>query len=408
METTTGLIFPLSNTWRKDMVNVTLFGQIVSKLDRYSFKKIVDKYQSDKHHKGINSWTHLVSMLFCQFAKANSLREISNGLRSATGNLNHLGVQVPPSKSSLSYINQHRTWELFRDYYFALLDSFRQNVQFQRIKFKSTLKKILILDSTIVTLCLSVFDWARFRQTKGAIKLHMLLDYDGCLPSYVCITDGRQSDIKIAHQVDLPKDSLVVADRAYMDFSLLYQWHQREINFVIRMKKNVNYRRVKENPLPEHEDQHILLDEIILLDPFSSGINYPKKLRRVVAYDEQNDQLIELVTNQLSWTAAVIAELYKQRWQIEIFFKTVKQMLKIKTFVGTSKNAVLVQIWTALITILILKYLKQLAKYDWCLSNLVAFLRMNLFVKIDLQKWLDQPFEPLDPVPKSVQLDLTW
>jgi len=390
------------------MPNITLFAQIIRKLDRYSFKKIVDKHQSDKHHKGINSWTHLVSMLFCQFAKANSLREISNGLRSATGNLNHLGVNFAPSKSSLSYINKHRTWEVFRDYYFAIQNHFRREVPFKRIKFKSKLKKIFILDATTISLCLSVFDWARFRRTKGAIKLHMLLDYDGCLPSYVCMTGGKCNDVKVAQRLELPPDSLVVADRAYMDFALLYRWHTSGIHFVVRLKKNVKYKRIKENPLPDHADQHILLDELILLDPFNSGTSYPERLRRVVVYNTENEQLIELITNQFSWTASTIAELYKQRWQIEIFFKTVKQMLKIKTFVGTSKNAVLIQIWTALITILILKYLKQLAKYDWCLSNLIAFLRMTLFSKIDLQKWLDEPFHPPDCIPITEQLRLQW
>ncbi|MFQ5688421.1 MAG: IS4 family transposase [Candidatus Scalindua sp.] len=388
------------------MVNVTLFGQIISKLDRYSFKKAVERYGTDKHHKGINSWSHLVSMLFCHFSKSNSLREISNGLRSATGNLNHLGVSLAPSKSSLSYINQHRSWELFRDYYFALFNTLRKEVPFQRIKFKSKLKKILILDSTTISLCLSVFDWAKYRQTKGAIKLHMLLDYDGCLPNYVCMTEGKTSDVSIAQQLQLPKDSLVVMDRAYLDFAMLYKWHKKKVKFVIRLKKNIKFKRVEEYPLPEKKDQHILVDELISLSPYESGNQYPDKLRRVVVWDNVNKQAIEIITNQLTWTAAIIAELYKQRWQIEIFFKTLKQLLKIKTFVGTSKNAVLIQIWTALITILILKYLRQLAKYDWCLSNLVAFLRMNLFVKIDLQKWLDKPFEPLDPVPKGDQLSL--
>lgn len=388
------------------MVNVTLLGQIISKLDRYSFKKAVERYGTDKHHKGINSWTHLVSMLFCHFSKANSLREISNGLRSATGNLNHLGVSLAPSKSSLSYINQHRSWELFRDYYFALFNTLRKEVPFQRIKFKSKLKKILILDSTTISLCLSVFDWAKYRQTKGAIKLHMLLDYDGCLPTFVCMTDGKYSDVRIAQQLQLPKDSLVVMDRAYLDFAMLYKWHKKKVKFVIRLKKNIKFKRVKEYPLPEKKDQHILVDELISLSPYESGNQYPDKLRRVVVWDDVNKQAIEIITNQLTWTAGTIAELYQQRWRIEIFFKTLKQLLKIKTFVGTSKNAVLIQIWTALITILLLKYLKQLAKYDWCLSNLVAFLRMNLFVKIDLQKWLDKPFEPLDPTPKGEQLSL--
>jgi len=390
------------------MVNITAFGQIIRRFDRFSFKKIVDHHQSDKHNKGINSWTHMVSMVFCHIAKANSLREISNGIRSASGNLNHLGITEGPSKSSLSYINKHRNWELFRDYYFALLSSFSNEVSFQRIKFKAKVKKIFILDATVISLCLSVFDWAKYRQTKGAIKLHMLLDYDGCLPVYMCMTDGKTPDVSVAQTLSLPKDSLVIMDRAYLDFVMLYDWHKRKVQFVVRLKKNIKYKRVKELPLPENKAQHILVDELFSLDPNNSGIHYPEKLRRVVVWSDEHKSEIDIITNQMSWTAETIAELYKERWQIETFFRTLKQMMKIKTFVGTSPNAVLIQIWTALISILVLKYLKQLAKYNWSLSNLLAMLKMHIFDKTDLRKWLDDPFEPLEPPPKSVQMTFEW
>lgn len=390
------------------MTNITAFGQIIRRFDRFSFKKIVDHYQSDKHTKGINSWAHMVSMVFCHIAKANSLREISNGIRSASGNLNHLGISKGPSKSSLSYINKHRDWRLFRDYYFALLSSLSKDVSFQRIKFKAKIKKIFILDATVISLCLSVFDWAKYRQTKGAIKLHMLLDYDGCLPAYMCMTDGKTSDVAVAQQLILPKDSLVIMDRAYLDFVMLYDWHKQEVKFVIRLKKNIKYKRIKELPLPDDSAQHILLDEIILLDSNNSGVNYPEKLRRVVVWSDEHKSCIDIITNQMSWTAEIIAELYKERWQIETFFRTLKQMMKIKSFVGTSPNAVLIQIWTALISILVLKYLKQLAKYNWSLSNLLAMLKMHLFDKTDLRKWLDDPFEPLEPPPKSEQMAFDW
>ena len=389
-------------------MNITLFAQIIRKLDRYSFKKIVTKYQTDKHSKGINSWTHMVSMVFCHLANANSLREISNGLRSTTGNLNHLGMTKGPSKSSLSYINQHRDWRVFRDYYFALLFSLRKEVSFQRIKFKSKVKKIFILDATVISLCLSVFDWAKYRQTKGAIKLHMLLDYDGCLPVFMHMTDGNVSDVTVAQQLKLPKDSLVIMDRAYLDFDMLYTWHNNDVNFVIRLKKNVKYNTVRERPLPEDSAQNILIDELITLDPYNSGVNYPEKLRRVVVWSDTYQSTIEIITNQLTWTAETIAELYKERWQIETFFKTIKQLMKIKSFVGTSPNAVLIQIWTALISIMILKYLKQIAKHNWSLSNLLALLKMNLFVKNNLQLWLDYPFESWDPPPKREQVSLQW
>lgn len=390
------------------MVNLTLFAQIVRNFDRTAFKQIVDRYQSDKHSKGINSWTHMIAMVFCHLAKANSLREISNGLRSATGNLNHLGVQTGPSKSSLSYINAHRDWKVFRDYYFALLAHFQKEVSFRRIKFTREVKKIFILDATVISLCLSVFDWAHYRQKKGAIKLHMLLDYDGCLPAYMCMTDGKEADVTVAKQLEIPPNSLVIMDRAYLDFDLLYTWHTRGVKFVIRLKRNVQYQRLQEFPLPDDTAQHILVDELIRLDPDRSGRKYPQRLRRLVVWSAEHQQTIEIITDQMSWTAETIADLYHERWQIETFFRNLKQLTKIKTFVGTSPNAVLIQIWTALIAILILKVLQKLAKHNWSLSNLLALLRMNLFVKNSLQHWLDQPFKPLDPIPKTDQLRLHW
>ena len=390
------------------MMNVTLFSQIISNLNRVSFNRIVAKYESDKHSKGINSWTHMVSMLFCHFARANSLREISNGLRSATGNLNHLGATLAPSKSSLSYINQHRDWHIFKDYYFELLKQFSKTAKFKRIKFNQIQKKIFLLDATVISLCLSVFDWARYRQKKGAIKLHVLLDYDGCLPSYVNLTDGKVADVTAARSVPIPRDSVVVADRAYTDFKMWNAWDKDRINFVIRLKKAVKYITKYERELPVDTDQHILNDEIIILETPESYAHYPKRLRRVAVWDDVNKKTIELVSNQMSWTAATIAELYKQRWQIETFFKAIKQLMKIKTFVGTSENAVLIQIWTALISMLILKHLRQLAEYVWSLSNLLAFLRMNLFVKINLTEWLNHPFRDKSQADNPRQEALVW
>ena len=203
------------------MTNVTLFSQIISKLDRLSFNKIVRTRQTDKHNKGFNSWTHMVSMLFCQFAKSQSVRDISNGLRSATGNLNHMGIQKAPSKSTISYQNQRRDWELFRDYYYALLNTLGQQTHLKRVKFKIK-SKIFLLDSTTISLCLSLYDWAKYKTAKGAIKMHTLLDYDGNLPAYVNISDGKTADNKGAYEIPLIKRSVIVADRFYNDFSLLY------------------------------------------------------------------------------------------------------------------------------------------------------------------------------------------
>lgn len=385
------------------MANITLFSQIIAKLDRSKFNKIVKRKQTDKHNKGFSSWNHLVAMLFCQFAKSQSVRDISNGLRSATGNLNHLGVNKAPSKSSISYQNKNRTHELFKEYYFELLQSLGQHPNFKQIKFKIK-SKIFLLDSTTISLCLSLFDWAHYKTTKGAVKMHTLLDYDGNLPAYVNITDGKTADNKGAYEVPLLKGSVIVADRFYNDFSLLNVWDSSGVFFVIRHKENLQFTSMKENKLPEDRHQHILKDEIIELKNESSKSKYPKKLRRVSVWNEENKQTIELITNQFTWSPNTISDLYKSRWQVEIFFRDIKQLLHIKSFIGTSENAVMTQIWTALITILILKALKATSKFDWYLSNLVSFIRLNLFVKIDLQYWLDKPFEEhIEPPPKFIQ-----
>ena len=383
------------------MVNLNLFSQIISKIDKNAFRKLVSDKQTDKHQKGYNSWTHLVSMLFCQFSKSHSVRDISNGLRSATGNLNHLGVDKAPSKSSVSYQNKHRDSTLFRDFYYHLQGHLSHLAGFKQTKFRIK-SKIFLLDSTTISLCLSLFDWARYKTNKGAVKMHTLLDYDGNLPAYVNITDGKTADNKGAYDIPLLAGSVIVADRYYNDFSLLHVWDSNKVFFVIRHKDNLQFKSIKENPLPETRHHHILKDELIQLTGPQSQKKYPERLRRVAIWDEENQQTIELITNQISWTANTISELYKSRWQIEIFFREIKQLLHIKSFIGTSQNAVMIQIWTALITILLLKFLKALAKYGWQLSNLVAFIRLNLFVKIDLHLWLDRPFNLPPYKPKIV------
>ena len=356
------------------MTNITLFSQIISKLDRIKFSKLVKEKETDKHQKGFNSWTHLVSMLFCQFAKSQSVRDISNGLRSATGNLNHLGIERAPSKSTISYQNKNRDWELFRAYYYQLLGSLGQQAGFRQVKFKIK-TKIFLLDSTTISLCLSIFDWAKYKVAKGAVKMHTLLDFDSNLPAYVNITDGKTADNKGAYAIPLLKGSVIVADRFYNDFYLLNIWDSKGVYFVIRHKENIQYTVIKENKLPENRHQHILKDEIIELKNKSSKEKYPKILRRVAVWDDVNMQVIELITNQMTWSCNTIGELYKSRWQVEIFFRDIKQLLHIKSFIGTSQNAVMIQIWTALITILMLKALKAMAKFNWHLSNLVAFIR---------------------------------
>ena len=308
------------------MSNITLFSQIVSKLCRQKFSKLVKEHQPDKHVKCYSSWTHLVAMLFCQFAQSQSVRDISNGLRSATGNLNHLGINRAPSKSSVSYQNKHRNWKLFRAYYYQLLGSLGQQAGFKQVKFKIK-SKIFFLDATTISLCLSIFDWAKYKTAKGAVKMHTLLDFDGNLPSYVNITDGKTADNKGAYEIPLLKGSVIVADRFYNDFYLLNLWDSKGVYFVVRHKENIQYKVIKENELPQNRHEHILKDEIIELKNTSSKQKYPKRLRRVAVWDDVNKQVIELITNQMNWIANTIGELYKSRWNVEIFFRDIKQLL---------------------------------------------------------------------------------
>lgn len=388
------------------MSNITLFAQIIKKVDRSIFNKLVRDKQTDKGCKGFDSWTHLVSMLFCHFAKSTSVRDISNGLRSATGNLNHLGVQKAPSKSSISYQNKRRDSDLFRDLYYSLLGNLGQQAPVKRSKLRIKVP-VYLLDATVVSLCLSVFDWATFRTKKGAVKMHTLLEYDGKLPVYVNITEGSVGDNKGAYNIPLEKGSVIVADRYYNDFPMLNVWDSKGVFFVIRHKGNLAFRTVEERELPTTTAQHVLKDEEIELTNPQSKAKYHGRLRRVAVWDEKNQQTIELITNNFVWAAQTIGDLYKSRWEIEVFFRDIKQLLHIKTFIGTSKNAVMIQIWTALITILLIKVMKATAKFGWHLSNLVAFIRLNIFVKIELHKWLDSPFmEPDKPPQNIVQGDL--
>jgi hypothetical protein len=385
------------------IVKVSLFSQVLSLIDRNIFSSIVAKHQSDKYSKGINSWTHLVSMLFMQFANAKSLRDISNGLRSATGNLSHLGVHKAPSKSSMSYINAHRSYKIFMELYFELLDKYEPSLARKRKYARRLKRKIFIMDASVIPLCLSLFDWAQFRTKKGAIKLHAVLDYDTGLPAYAVITDGKQHDVKAAKKTVFPSGSVLVVDRAYVDYEWLYNLDSTGVTFVTRLKSNADI-VIAENYLTNIKHEHILSDQDIALTGYYSSKKYPQTLRIVKVYDELNDQVLILLTNNLTWTADTISQLYKARWDVEVFFKHLKQLFKVKTFVGTSANAVRIQMWCSMITILLFRYLKNKAKYKWNLSNLVSFFRINLFVKIDLWIWVNYPISDRTKPPPQLSL----
>jgi len=371
----------------------SIFSQLLQLFPKTEFFQAVKRTGAERRTKGFSCWGQFVAMLFCQLGRAHTLREITGGLRSCEGKLQHLGITAP-CRSTLSYANEHRPWQLYQEVFLGLLQRCRSQVfTGKKFRFKNPLRS---LDSSVIDLSITLFDWAKFRRTKGAVKLHLVLDHDGYLPSFALITEGRVSDVKIAHHLKFDPGTIVVYDRGYNDFELFGKWTAQGVFFVTRMKENTLYQVIGEKDAPAHSN--LLKDELIELTGYQAQEKCPFPLRRIELYDAEKNEVLVFLTNHQDLGARTVAAIYKDRWQIEIFFKALKQNLKIKTFVGTSANAVKIQIWTALIAILILKYLQLLSKLKWSLSNLVALLRMNLFTHRDLMTWLNQPFET-PPVP---------
>lgn len=371
----------------------SMFSQLLSLFPRSEFEKAVRAHRADRAAKGFDCWTLFVAMLFCQLGRAHSLREICGGLASVEGKLNHLGVGDAPKRSTLSYANAHRPWQLFEEVFMQLLGRCQGIASPKPFRFKN---KLYSLDATVIDLCLEIFDWAKFRRAKGAIKLHLLLDHDGCLPCFGVITEGKTHEIRVARTMDWPKGSIVAIDRGYMDYAFLDSLTERDIFFVTRLKGNAAPTTEAVLSAPKG---NILSDEMINLPGSGANKREFRLLRRVVVWDPVGQSEIILLTNNMKLAAGTIAAIYKQRWQIELFFKAIKQNLKIKTFVGTSANAVHIQIWTALIAILLLKYLQMRSRLGWSLSNLVALLRLNLFVHRDLWAWIHEPYAPPPDTP---------
>jgi len=379
----------------------SIFSQLLKLFPRTEFQRLVKETRAERHARGFDCWTQFVSMQFCQLGRAHSLREISGGLRSCEGKLSHLGVRKAPSRSTLAYANEHRPWQLFEKVFHTLFDRCRDvglAAGKKKFRFKN---KLLSLDSTMVELCTSLFDWAKYVRTKGAVKLHLLLDHEGYLPSVAVITEGKRHDVTVARTLRLEPGSIVIMDRGYLDYGWYAELTAQGVFFVTRARSNMVYEVVEERPLPERSQ--IRRDQIVRLTGRQLGKGCPYELRRVEVFVPEKNEIMVFLTNHLHLGATTIARIYKDRWQIELFFKALKQNLKIKSFVGTTANAVHIQIWTALIAMLLLRYLQLRARFSWSLSNLVALLRMNLFVHRDLWSWLNEPFNDPAEIPQPVQ-----
>jgi hypothetical protein len=379
------------------------FSQLLSLVDRATFARAVRQHQAERGAKGFGCWDQFVAMLFCQMGGANSLREICGGLATAMGKLVHLGLHQAPTRSTLAYANTHRPWQLYQTVFEELLKSCQSlaATKKRRFRFKHPLRSV---DTSIIELCIKVFDWARFQRTKGAIKLHLQLDHQGCLPCWALVTDGDTNDVRIAQKLEFAPGTIVVIDRGYLDYALYKRWTESGVYFVTRSRTNMLYKVIERRAVPTRGN--VKRDETIKLTSEHARKRCSSLLRQVIVWDAEHERELVFLTNIFHLAASTIGAIYKDRWQIELFFKALKQNLKIKTFVGTSENAVNVQIWTALIAMLLLKFLWLKSTWAWSLSNLAAMLRFNLLSYRDLWAWLDEPFKIPIVIPDGQQLAL--
>jgi hypothetical protein len=366
----------------------SIFAQLLELFPRTEFAAAVKKHRAERHARGFTCWGQFVAMLFCQVGQLGSLREICQGLAASEGKLKHLGIPQAPQRSTLAYANEHRPWQLYETVFHQLLNRCNSEANKGRKKFRFK-NKLVSLDSTSIDLCAEVYDWARYKCTKGAVKLHLVLDHAGYLPCFAVLTDGKSHDVTVGRTLRFERGTIVAMDKGYVDYQWWKQMTEDGVYFVTRLKEDLKYEVTGERPAPQNSS--VVSDREIRITP--DRLKIELKLRLVTIRDEVQQRELTFLTNHLGLGATTIARIYKERWQIELFFKSLKQLLRVRTFVGTSANALKTQIWTALIAILLLKYLQLRSSFGWSLSNLVAMVRQQLFVYRDLFKWLDDPFQ---------------
>ena len=393
-----------------------IFSQILELINWGKFSEIVSKYSGDFASKGITCRSQFSTMLFSHISGADSLREITQGMAMQGGNLSHMGIERTPTKSTLAYANEHRPWQIYKDMFESMVAEIQPKIS-RKSKPRGYKGKLFSVDSTTIDLCLSVFPWAKFHHKKGAVKIHTLLDHDGLLPVFADATTGRVHDSKAFramfhdHPHLFPSGSVVAMDRAYVDYELFGEMTKRDVWFVTRLKSNAVF-KVVETYTPPQNSSIISDEDIELTSQKGSSCGY--RLRKVVVHDDVKDIDLVLLCNNLQFGATTIASIYKQRWQVELFFKQIKQNLKIKSFVGTSENAVKTQIFCALCAIVLLNYLKSVSdsKRNQCkeksfsFSNMVVMLRISLFRNTDLNVWLANPFVPPPEITRNHQQNL--
>lgn len=357
----------------------TIFSELLKLYPRYQFEETVERYYGDRYVKSFTTWQQYITLLYSQIKQKDSLRDIEAGLVTQSARWYHLGL-MGIHRSTLSDANTKRDYRIFEDTFYKLLSRCKDYTPRHKFRFHNPLYTI---DASVIDLCLSVFPWAKFRKAKGAIKIHCLYDHSGALPSFLTVTDGKKHDVTVARETPFPllPDSIVSIDRAYIDYNWLNSLDNTGVWFVTRSKSNIDYVVVGQHPI---SGKGVISDLRILLNGPQTSKYYPKELRFISFYDEETKKTLTFLTNNFKLAATTISAIYKSRWQIELFFKWIKQNLKIKSFLGTSKNAVLTQIWVAMIYYLLLMYIKYQTKYAHSLLTLSRVIRETLFERKNL------------------------
>jgi len=352
-----------------------VFAQLLSLLPRYEFQRIVNKFKGDYHTKTFKCWNQFACMIFAHIRQEDSLRDIDIALNAHAKKLYHIGIQQCP-KSTLADANEKRDYRIYEAFAKSLMHRARREYAQSELALEVD-NAVYALDASTIDLTLSLFPWAKFRTTKGAVKLHAMIDLKGNLPAFATITDGKVHDVKAAPLVPIEPEGIYVVDRAYIDFDWLWSITQSNAYFVTRLKSSIKWSRIISHPVDK--SLGLRSDQEILLFAKKTKAKYPKRLRRISFRDEIQNRTLVFLTNNFLLPADTIAALYKARWEIELFFKWIKQNLKVKSFYGTSSNAVKTQIWIAMIVYLALAIIKERYRLDYSLSQLLHFCEVNLF-----------------------------
>lgn len=363
----------------------TVFSQVMGFLPQNKFRQCVNRYNGNYRVRSFTCYDQLLCMAFAQLTYRESLRDIQCCLRAMREKLYHMGIRGKISRSTLADANEARDWRIYSDFAQILIDEARR--LYVDDDFGLDLQEtVYALDSSTIDLCLSVFPWARFRKAKGAVKLHTLLDLRGDIPTFIWITDGKVHDVNVLDHLIPEPGAIYVMDRAYLDFQRLYQLHQCSAIFVIRSKTNTGLRRIYSHKVDKSTG--VKFDQTVALTGFYSKKDYPEKLRRIKYYDAEKGRSFIFLTNQFTLPPLTIAELYRYRWRVEIFFKWIKQHLRIKNFYGSSENAVKTQIWIAISTYVLVAIMKKRLKIDLTLYTILQILSISLFEKMPIYQAL--------------------